>query len=86
MTEYVKRLLSYVSRYFYAMRIAGQNRDIYKILYEPHDGVHHSTEVTLYANPEFEDVIEESDISNAEEGMEEMDNSGASEDHSEQET
>lgn len=81
MTDYIKGLLSYVSKYLMAMELAGQSRNVFKVLYEPHDGIHHSTEVTVYANPEFTEIMKEGGDSDGEaKEMGEVDRSGTSED------
>lgn len=44
-----------------AMEAAGDRRDIYRIVFEPHDGLHHSGTYEVYANPEFSDIPDETE-------------------------
>lgn len=46
-----------------AMEAAGDRRDIYRIVFEPHDGLHHSGTYEVYANPEFSDIPGETEDS-----------------------
>lgn len=54
----VKARMVYLLYAVLAMQRSGERRDIYRIVYEPQDGVRHSSEYEVYANPEFCEEIE----------------------------
>lgn len=60
MDKYVKARILYLLYNMLAMEAAGDRRDIYHILFEPHDGLHHSHTYDVHAAPEFSDIFEES--------------------------
>ena len=89
MKAFIKEMLVHISNYLIAMENAGNHHDIYKIIHYPNDGMHHSFEVTLYANPEIDEINrEESDIPDGEEskGMEQLESVRDSANHSGEQT
>lgn len=61
MDNYVKVRMLYLLYSMLAMEAAGDRRDIYRIVFEPHDGLHHSGTYEVYANPEFSDIPDETE-------------------------
>ena len=61
MDNYVKVRMLYLLYSMLAMEEAGDRRDIYWIVFEPHDGLHHSGTYEVYANPEFSDIPDEAE-------------------------
>ena len=59
MDNYVKARMLYLLYSMLAMEAAGDRRNIYQIVFEPHDGLHHSGTYEVYANPEFSDIPDE---------------------------
>lgn len=61
MDNYVKVRMLYLLYSMLAMEAAGDRRDIYRIVFEPHDGLHHSGTYEVHANPEFSDIPDETE-------------------------